>query len=126
MSEEAWFYVDSGLRIGPISLQGLKKTLITLPDAENVLVWCKGFPDWKIAGDVEKLRAMTPPPPPVPKTQLASLMPTWRVRWWWYPVALFFFGSIGNRYGYKAMAWVAAERRAARMIKRKRRQHELN
>ena len=121
---EAWYYVDSGTRKGPISIQSLNETLVTLPDAENVLVWCKGFPDWKIAGDVEALRAMTPPP--VPKTHLASPMPTWRVRWWWYPVALVFFGSIGNRYGYNAMAWVAAERQVARTIKRKRRQHELN
>ena len=87
MSEEAWYYVDSGLRIGPISLQSLKETLVTLPDAENVLVWCEGFPDWKIVGDVEELRGLTPPP--VPKTHLAAPMPTWRVRWWWYPVALF-------------------------------------
>jgi hypothetical protein len=124
VSEEAWYYVASGLRIGPISLQSLKETLVTLPDAENVLVWREGFPDWKIVGDVKELRAMTPPP--VPKTHLASPMPTWRVRWWWYPVALVFFGSIGNREGRKAMAWVTAERQAARMIKRKRRQHELN
>jgi hypothetical protein len=47
MSEEAWYCVDSGLRIGPFSLQGLKDTLVTLPDAQNVLVWCEGFPDWK-------------------------------------------------------------------------------
>ncbi len=53
----------------------------------NVLVWCEGFPDWKIVGDVEELRGLTPPP--VPKTHLAAPMPTWRVRWWWYPVALF-------------------------------------
>jgi hypothetical protein len=122
MSEEAWYYVASGLRTGPISLQSLKETLVTLPDAENVLVWCEGFPDWKTVGDVKELRT----PPPVPKTQLAAPMPTWRVRWWWYPVALVFFGSIGNRYGRKAMAWVTAERQAARMIKRKRRQHDLN
>jgi GYF domain 2 len=121
VSEEAWYFVDSGLRAGPISLQSLKETLVTLPHAENVLVWCNGFPDWKIAGDVEELRAMTPPP--VPKTHLASPMPSWRVRWWWYPVALVFFGSIGNGYGRKAMAWVTDKRQAARMIKRKRRQH---
>ena len=126
MSEEAWYYVDSGLRIGPINLQGLKETLVTLPDAKNVLVWCEGFPDWKIAGDVKELRARSFTPPPLPKTHLAAPMPTWRVRWWWYPVALFFFGSIGNREGRKAMAWVTADCQTARMLRRKRRQHELS
>ena len=121
MSEEAWYYVDSGLRIGPISLQGLKETLVTLPDAKNVLVWCEEFPDWKIAGDVKELSAGSLRPPPLPKTLLAAPVPTSRVRWWWYPVALCFFGSIGNRYGREAMAWVTAERQTARMIKRKRR-----
>jgi hypothetical protein len=47
---EAWYYVDSGERIGPLSIQSLNETLATLPDAKNVLVWCEGFPDWKIAG----------------------------------------------------------------------------
>jgi hypothetical protein len=125
MSEEAWYCVDSGLRIGPISLQSLNETLATLPDAKNVLVWCEGFQDWKIVGDVKELRARRLTPPPVPKTHLAAPMPTWRVRWWWYPVALCFFGSIGNRYGREAMAWITADRQTARMIKRKRRQQDL-
>ena len=125
---EAWYYVNSGRRIGPLSLPGLKDTLATLPDAKNVLVWCEGFPDWKIAGDVIELRApslelrapsLTPPPPP--KTYLAPV-PTWQVRWWWYPVAPLVFGVIGNRYGRKAMAWVTAERQTARKIKRELRQ----
>ena len=106
MSEEAWYYVDSGLRIGPISLQSLKETLVTLPDAENVLVWREGFPDWKIAGDVKELRARILTPPPLPRTHLAAPMPAWRVRWWWYPVALFFWidweqrGSQSNGLGH--------------------------
>ena len=41
MSEEAWYYVNNGLRIGPMSL---KEIIITLPDAENVLVWCEASP----------------------------------------------------------------------------------
>jgi hypothetical protein len=126
MSEEAWYYVDSGLRMGPISLHDMKETLATLPDAKKVLVWCEGFPDWKIAADVKELRARSLTPPPLPRTHLAAPMPAWRVRWWWYPVALLFFGSIGNREGRKAMAWVTAQRQTARMIKRKRREHELN
>jgi hypothetical protein len=122
----AWYYADSGLSIGPLSLQRLKETLGTLPDAKNVHVWCEGFPDWKIAGDVKELSAGSSTPPPLPKTHLAAPMPTWRVRWWWYPVALFVFGSIGNREGRKAMAWVTADRRTARQIRLKRRQDRLN
>jgi hypothetical protein len=125
VSEQAWYYVDTGLRTGPIGLQALKEKLDTLPDANDVLVWCEGFPDWKMAGDVEVLRTRSLPPL-LPGTHLAAPMPTWRVKWWWYPAALLFFGSMGNRYGRKAMAWVTAERQAARMIKRKRRKHKLD
>jgi hypothetical protein len=39
----AWYYADCGLSIGPLSLQRLKETLGTLPDAKNVHVWCEGF-----------------------------------------------------------------------------------
>jgi GYF domain 2 len=123
---EVWFYVDSERAIGPLTLLELMGTLRKLPNWTDTLVWRAGVPDWKKAGDISELRMRMATPPPVPKTHLAAPMPTWRVRWWWYPVALFFFGSIGNRYGRKAMAWVTAERQAARMIKRKRRQHELN
>jgi GYF domain 2 len=115
---EAWYYVNSGQRSGPLSLHGMRETLATLPDAKNVLVWCEGFPDWKIAGDVNELRARSLAPPPLPSRHLPEPMPTWRVRWWWYPVAVCFFGSIGNRDGRRAMAWLAVERQTARKIKR--------
>jgi len=98
----------------------MRETLATLPDAKNVLVWCEEFPDWKLAGDVKELRARSLAPQPLPIPHLAEPMPAWRVRWWWYPVALCFFGSIGNRDGRRAMAWLVAERQTARKIRRKR------
>lgn len=116
MSEDAWYYVDSGQRIGPLGLLSLKKILVTLPDSETLLVWCEGFPDWKLAGDVKELRAVMPPP--VPETHRAASMPEWEVRWWWYLVALFFVGSIGSRDGRKAMAWVSSERARRRKVGR--------
>jgi hypothetical protein len=69
----AWYYADSSRSIGPLSIQGLKETLVTLPDAKNVLVWCEGFLNWKIAGDVQELRARSLTPPPVPKTHFCPL-----------------------------------------------------
>jgi hypothetical protein len=113
MSEEAWYYVDSGLRIGPISLQGLRETLVTLPDAKNVLVWGEGFPDWKIAGDVKELRARSLTPPPLPRTRLAAPMPAWQVRWWWYPVALFFLDRLETE--RVAKQWLGSRPSAKRL-----------
>jgi hypothetical protein len=50
-------------RIGPLSLEELKNTLATLPNASDVLVWARHLPDWKRVRDVPEL--MTPLPPPL-------------------------------------------------------------
>jgi GYF domain 2 len=44
--------------MGPLSLDELKETLATVPDARNVLVWCEDFRDWKKAGDVPQLKKL--------------------------------------------------------------------
>lgn len=67
---DAWYYADRNGKVGPLSLQELREALSTLSaeHATDVLVWHKGFPDWKPAQDIEELKAEpTPLPPPLPK-----------------------------------------------------------
>jgi len=110
-----WYYADSEEQRGPVSLQELKVALAALPDARHVLVWRESFSDWIRAGEVPELKA--PPPLPV-GARVSAEMPTWKVKWWWYPVALAFFGSIGSLAGRQAMAWVSGERKKARKSRR--------
>ena len=118
---EVWYYVDSGGSVGPLTTLELRKTLRTLPNSNDILVWCDDFPSWKKAGDVSELGTRLSAPPPVPTSRNIAQMPTWRVRWWWYPVALSFFGSIGSRDGRKVMAWASSERTRIRRLRRMRR-----
>jgi hypothetical protein len=37
-------------------------------------------------------------------------MPTWRVKWWWYPIPFISLG-IGSQVGRKVMIWNSAQRR---------------
>jgi hypothetical protein len=52
---EVWYYVDSGGSVGPLTTLELRKTLRTLPNSNDILVWCDDFPSWKKAGDVSEL-----------------------------------------------------------------------
>ena len=61
---EVWYYADRGGQTGPLSLEELKETLATTPDARSVLVWCEDFRDWKKAGDVPELKKQTAIPSP--------------------------------------------------------------
>jgi hypothetical protein len=120
-----WYYADSEGHVGPLTLQELKETLATFPDARNVFVWCESFTDWKRAWEVPELREQTKAPPPLPNSHLLgedikwSTVPTWQVKRWWYVVALLFFGVVGSREGRKAMIWIAAERKRVREIRRR-------
>jgi hypothetical protein len=115
---EVWYYVDSEQTVGPLSLPELMRTLRKLPDWTDTLVWREGIPDWEKAGDVPELRIRIATPPPLPRARRTDQIPTWQVRWWWYLVALFFFGSIGSRDGRKVMAWVSSQRSRRRKLRR--------
>ena len=116
---DVWYYADTETSVGPLTIVELKKTLRMLPNPNDVLVWCADFTEWKKAGEIAELRTRTPPP--VPSSTNNDRTPTWRVRWWWYPVALCFFGSIGNRYGREGMAWISSERAKNRRLRRAQR-----
>jgi GYF domain 2 len=115
---EGWYYVDSERSVGPLTLTELMGTISKLPDWTDTLVWRAGAPDWETAGDVPELRRLMAMPPPAPSSRRTHEMPSWRVRLWWYPVALFFCGSIGSRDGRKAMAWASSERAKLRKLRR--------
>jgi hypothetical protein len=77
------------LKIGALVRVSVRRIKLAMASAPRCQDWSRAARRLrKIAGDVKELRASTPPP--VPKTNLAAPMPTWRVRWW-YPVAMCFW-----------------------------------
>jgi hypothetical protein len=113
---DIWYYADYNGRIGPVTLQQLKETLPRLSEPENVLVWRAGFTDWMRAGEVPEFRGQTSIPPPPPPGQI----PTWRVKWWWYPIPFISVG-IGSQVGRKVMSWNSVQRRKRKEEKRQAR-----
>ncbi|OKO75937.1 hypothetical protein AC629_33380 [Bradyrhizobium sp. NAS80.1] len=103
---EAWYYADYNGQVGPTTLEALKTALARSSEPENVLVWRHGFTGWVRAGDVPELSPQTSRPPELPTDQ----MPTWRVKWWWYPIPFISLG-IGSQVGRKVMIWNSAQRR---------------
>jgi GYF domain 2/Sel1 repeat len=69
---DTWYYADADGQVGPLTLQELRQELATFSKANDVLVWCEGFPDWKPARDVTELRAV---PPPLPRTNVKAKRP---------------------------------------------------
>jgi hypothetical protein len=65
---DVWYYVDQRGKVGPLSLEELKRTLVTHPNASDVLVWARHLPDWYRAADVPELGSQ-PAPTPRPATQ---------------------------------------------------------
>jgi hypothetical protein len=81
-SSDGWYYAAYDGQVGPLTLEQVRKLLTKFPEPERVLVWRKGFSDWARAGDVAEFSMQTSRPPPPPTDE----MPTWRVKWWWYPI----------------------------------------
>ena len=102
-----WYYAAYDGQVGPLTTEQVRKVLSKFPEAERVLVWRKGFNDWSRAG------AQTSRPPPPPSDE----MPTWRVKWWWYPIP-FISIDIGSQVGRKVMIWNSMQRRKAKLVRR--------
>jgi GYF domain 2 len=109
---DSWYYADYKGQIGPITLQELKETLPRFSKPENVFVWRVGFTEWVKASDVPELAQTGPPRLPMDE------VPTWRVKWWWYPIP-FISIAIGSQVGRKVMMWSSVQRRKAREQKRR-------
>jgi hypothetical protein len=56
-TEEVWYYADAEDQVGPITLNELRGIIATYSTANELLVWCARFPDWKEAGEVPELQA---------------------------------------------------------------------
>ena len=110
-----WYYADAEGPLGPLTLQQLKETLPTLSDPKEVLVWCEDFADWKKAKEVPSSGRLllVPPPLPMPHVLTSEVVwtqiPIWRPKWWWYVVAIMFFGVLGSRDGRAGLAWITAD-----------------
>jgi hypothetical protein len=69
---ELWYYAEGRETCGPLSLADLVSNLSQVSDPEKVLVWRKGFENWKpvsavseVAGQMIRPPPLRPPPPPV-------------------------------------------------------------
>jgi hypothetical protein len=69
---ELWYYAEGGETRGPLSFADLVGNLSKASDPQKVLVWRKGFDNWKpvssvseIAGQMIRPPPLTPPPLPV-------------------------------------------------------------
>jgi Protein of unknown function (DUF2569)/GYF domain 2 len=69
---ELWYYAEDGESRGPLSLADLVGNLSQASDPEKVLVWRKGFDNWKpvsavseVAGQMTRPPPLRPTPPPV-------------------------------------------------------------
>jgi hypothetical protein len=54
---DSWYYSVPEGQVGPITLEELKHTLPTLPNAQDVYIWHDGLPDWIRAGDLADIVA---------------------------------------------------------------------
>jgi hypothetical protein len=53
--EEVWYYADAEDQVGPVTLNELRGIIATYSNANELLVWCARFSDWKEAGEVPEL-----------------------------------------------------------------------
>jgi hypothetical protein len=108
-----WYYADYEGQVGPLTLEKMRNIIPKFPEPASVLVWRVGFANWARAGDVAELSDQTSQPPRPP----SDGMPTWRVKWWWYPAPFISIG-IGSQVGRKVMIWNSMQRRKAKQEQR--------
>ena len=52
----AWWYVENGRRVGPVSIEVLQDAVQAMPEPHNVLIWNEGFTTWRRFGEVDELQ----------------------------------------------------------------------
>ena len=52
----AWWYVENGRRVGPVSIEVLQDAVQSMPEPHNVLIWNEGFTTWRRFGEVDELQ----------------------------------------------------------------------
>jgi hypothetical protein len=60
---DGWYYATPEEQVGPITLEELKETLPTLPNAKDVYIWHHSLPEWIRAGDLAEIVARASPRP---------------------------------------------------------------
>ena len=120
---DVWYYANQDGHVGPFSCQQLKKTLSTMSNSADVLVWCDKFPDWKRARDVPELWAGRAPSSPssIPdmllKFQRKSLFLR-KPKGWLSILALPLLGFATNRIGREEMGRLSRDRGISKEIAR--------
>ena len=71
---DTWYIAINGAQVGPLTLQGLKATLATFANANDVPVRCDRFAEWKPARDLPELRSQAAPSPVLPAAPNAQLV----------------------------------------------------
>lgn len=125
-SSDIWYYVDQGEPVGPLTLQQLKRTIATVPNAIDLLVWRDKFPNWKKVIDVPELGTHAGVSSPLTLIQQASpalhdkikTLSARQVNWLSIIVAIMSLGSAGSRVGREEMARISVERRISKEITR--------
>jgi hypothetical protein len=56
---DAWYYVDNDAQAGPVSFEQLRNFLLSPSGGKHALVWRKGLQDWKAAGEMPELVAIS-------------------------------------------------------------------
>src|SRR5262245_58811704 len=72
---ELWYYAEGGETRGPLSLADLVGNLSQVSDPEKVLVWRKGFENWKPVNVVSEVAGQMIRPPPLRPTPAPVVSP---------------------------------------------------
>ncbi len=70
---DVWYYADQRGRVGILSLDELKNTLATLPNANDELVWAEHLSEWKRVRDAPDLVEPQAQPPASQKPESQAL-----------------------------------------------------
>jgi hypothetical protein len=72
-----WYYAESDVTRGPVTLDELIKILSLAPNAKGILVWREGFGDWQTADSVREIVEWLFRPPPLgPKSSTMTRLNT--------------------------------------------------
>jgi uncharacterized protein DUF4339 len=69
---EDWYTSGPEGQKGPISLQKLRETLATHPQAEHVFIWHERLPDWVRAGEIPGIFTRDEPASDTPERAVAT------------------------------------------------------
>jgi hypothetical protein len=97
---DKWYYSWNGEKLGPVSLDELKRLVEEGTLEAGDLVWTKGMPEWLPAGKVPEL-PFPEEPPPLPDSQVLrqAIQGRWDealpagARWLWHHKAVLFFAA---------------------------------